>query len=103
MNANAASSTRNPRPDLITESFIRMLTSAGVVEAWLFGSVSRGEERPESDLDILVTFDHEIFLFDRMDLAERLTRLTGRNVDLLTNIHPFFEPYIRPTLVPIPL
>ncbi len=28
-----------------------------VVKAWLFGSFARGEETPESDVDILVEFD----------------------------------------------
>lgn len=93
----------NPRPDIITEPFISVLLSAGATEAWLFGSASRGEERAESDIDLLVTFDHDVFLFDRMDIADQLSKIAGRKVDLLTKIHPFFEPYIRPTLVPIPL
>jgi hypothetical protein len=38
-----------------------------------------------------------------LDLMVKLSRLTGREVDLLTDIHPVFEPYILPTLVPIPL
>jgi len=101
MDTKAADPIVNPRPDLITEPFVRMLESAGATEAWLFGSVARGEERPDSDIDLLVIFDREIFLFDRMDLADQLSRLAGRKVDLLTKIHPFFEPYIRPTLVPI--
>ena len=29
-----------------------------VVKAWLFGSFARGEETPESDVDILVEYDH---------------------------------------------
>ena len=29
-----------------------------VLKAWLFGSYSRGEERPNSDVDILVLLDH---------------------------------------------
>jgi len=29
-----------------------------VLKAWLFGSFSRGEERPESDVDILVDLDY---------------------------------------------
>ena len=37
-----------------------------VRKAWLFGSYARGEETPESDVDILVQFnkDAEIGLFD---------------------------------------
>ena len=29
-----------------------------VLKAWIFGSYARGEERPDSDVDILVEFDH---------------------------------------------
>ncbi len=28
-----------------------------ILRAWLFGSYSRGEETPESDIDILVDYD----------------------------------------------
>jgi predicted nucleotidyltransferase len=103
MDTTAANRIANPRPDLITGPFLAALAAAGVTQAWLFGSASRGEERPDSDIDLLVTFDRDVFLFDRMDLADQLSKLIGRRVDLLTNIHPVFEPYIRPTLVPIPL
>ena len=30
-----------------------------VLKAWLFGSYARGEETPESDVDILVVFDQK--------------------------------------------
>lgn len=29
-----------------------------VLKAWIFGSFARGEETPESDVDLLVVFDH---------------------------------------------
>jgi predicted nucleotidyltransferase len=62
-----------------------------------------GAARPDSDIDLLVTFGNPVTLFAQIDLAEELTRLTGRRIDLMTAIHPAFEPYIRPTLVPLPL
>lgn len=93
----------NPRPDVLTDAFIAMLAQGGVTAAWLFGSVSRGEERPESDIDLLVEFDHDITFFERSRLADRLSHLAGRQVDLLVDIDPVFDPYIRPTLIPIPL
>ena len=49
-----------------------------VLKAWLFGSYARGEETPESDVDILVEFDHSspigLFAYARMwrELQERL-------------------------------
>jgi predicted nucleotidyltransferase len=91
------------RPDIITDDFLAALRSRGVVKAYLFGSVARGEERPDSDLDLLVTLDPSVTLFQQIDLADELSRLCGRRVDLLTGIHPAFEPYITPTLVPLPL
>jgi predicted nucleotidyltransferase len=93
----------NPRPDIISEEFVAMLKNADVVEAYLFGSILRGEESPDSDIDVLVKFGHDHSLVEQLDLMVKLSRLTGREVDLLTDIHPVFEPYILPTLVPIPL
>ncbi len=56
-----------------------------VLKAWLFGSFARGEEREDSDVDILVKFDRTLpiglFAYVRMnrELEERL----GRKVDLV--------------------
>lgn len=80
-----------------------MLKNADVVEAYLFGSVLRGEETPASDIDVFVRFGHDHSLVEQLDLMVKLSRLTGREVDLLTDIEPIFESYITPTLVPIPL
>jgi len=50
----------------------------------VFGSVARGEERPDSDVDFLVEFDHGYDLFaQRLPLARELSQLLGRAVDLV--------------------
>ena len=50
----------------------------------VFGSVARGEERPDSDIDFLVDFPRGYDLFaQRLPLAERLTQITGRRLDLI--------------------
>lgn len=56
-----------------------------VEKAWLFGSCSRGEETPESDLDILVSYTSGqiISLFRISKIMCGLSRATGRNVDLV--------------------
>lgn len=51
-----SSTTPRIRPDIITDDFLTIMRAHGVIEAYLFGSVSRGEERPDSDIDLLVTF-----------------------------------------------
>ena len=90
-------------PDEITPQFLAALRGHGITEASLFGSVARSEARPDSDLDLLVTFDRPITLFARMDIADALSNLCGRRVDLITSIDPAFAPYIEPTLLQIPL
>ena len=99
----STSSNAIPRPDIITSEFISLVKKAGVREAFLFGSFSRGEELPGSDIDVLVRFGHDFRLVEQLDLMVKLSRLTGRQVDLITDVDPIFEPYILPTLVPIPL
>ena len=54
----------------------------GVKRLALFGSVARGEDRPESDVDILVEFDRQIGLFTFVSLQRYLEGLIGRTVDL---------------------
>ena len=50
----------------------------------VFGSVARGEERPDSDVDFLVEFDPGYDLFaQRLPLARELSQLVGRPVDLI--------------------
>lgn len=90
-------------PKAVTPELLDALRQYGATTAFLFGSVARGEERPDSDIDLLVQFDRELGLLEKIRIANELTRLTGRNVDLLTDVHPYFEPYILPTLVPLPL
>lgn len=90
-------------PEVISAELLAILRRFGVIEAKLFGSAARGEERPDSDIDLLVTFGRQVSLFRQMDLAEELSQLSGRKIDLMTNIDPAFAPYIVPTLVPLPL
>jgi uncharacterized protein len=60
------------------------LREAGVKSLQLFGSVVRGEARPESDIDILVEFSRPIGLLAFVGLKHRLSDLVGRPVDLVT-------------------
>ena len=63
------------------------LATQPVERAWLFGSFSRGEEREDSDVDILVDFkeDEAIGLFKYCSIMNGMTDVLGRNVDLVQN------------------
>ncbi|MDE5974925.1 MAG: nucleotidyltransferase domain-containing protein [Muribaculaceae bacterium] len=57
-----------------------------IIRAWLFGSYSRGEETPESDIDILVDYDESngiVSLFKIGKMLVELSHLTGSQVDLV--------------------
>ena len=57
-----------------------------IAEFALFGSVLRADFRPDSDVDVLVSFDAAAHwtLLDMSRLHEELARLFGRPVDVLT-------------------
>jgi predicted nucleotidyltransferase len=56
----------------------------GVERIGIFGSFVRGEEKPESDVDVLVEFREDGKTFDHyMDLKFYLEDLFGRKVDLV--------------------
>jgi uncharacterized protein len=60
----------------------------------VFGSVARGEETLESDIDFLVDFPQGYDLFkQRLPLLEQLTQLLHRQIDLLPEHE--ISPYIR--------
>ena len=56
-----------------------------VLKAWLFGSFAREEQRDDSDIDILVKFDHStpIGLFAYARMWRELKEILGRDVDLV--------------------
>ena len=56
----------------------------GAVNVRVFGSVARGEERPESDIDFLVNLESGRSLLDLAGLLRELQGLLGHNVDVVT-------------------
>ena len=65
-----------------------------VLKAWIFGSYARGEETPNSDVDILVVLDHSQPVgLKFFGMYEDLKELLGRPVDLVTE--PSLAPFAR--------
>lgn len=65
-----------------------------VKKAWLFGSYSRGEETPESDVDLLVIFDEHVTLFGYARIYGLLKDALHKEVDLVEEgtLLPFAVP-----------
>jgi len=54
-----------------------------IKELGVFGSYARGEQRPDSDLDVLVDFDGRVTLFGLCDIERKISREIGVSVDLV--------------------
>ena len=69
----------------MTQTIADYFKTQPVLKAWLFGSFARGEQRPDSDVDILVVLDHSRPVgLEFFGMYEDLKELLGRNVDLVT-------------------
>ena len=71
---------------MMTEKIAEYFKTQPVLKAWLFGSFARGEERADSDIDILVILDHSKPIgLKFFGMYEDLKELLGRNVDLVVD------------------
>ncbi len=73
------------RTQAIQDTIAEYFKTQPVLKTWLFGSYSRGEQRPWSDIDILVQYDRvrPIGLFKIAGMKVDLEDLLGCEVDLV--------------------
>ena len=64
---------------------IRLCKEYYIVELSIFGSSIRDDFTPNSDVDILVSFEHDakITLFDIMELEKEFSQLLNKKVDIV--------------------
>jgi len=74
----------------LKSKIIPILQQHDVIHAAIFGSFARGEEREDSDLDILVEFGKGKSLLDLVGLKLELEEFLGRKIDVVTYnaLHP---------------
>lgn len=91
------------RIDSQREAILRIAARHGADDLRLFGSAARGEERPGSDLDILVRMAPGRSLLDLIGLEQDLEDLLDCPVDVVVEggISPYLEPSIRAEARPL--
>ncbi len=67
------------------EDILRIAEQHGAHNVRVFGSVARGEARPDSDVDLLVEMEAGRSLLDLGGLLMDLQALLGREVDVVTD------------------
>ena len=72
---------------------------------WVFGSVARKEERPDSDVDFLVEFGKGASLLDQGGMNYHLSAALGRDVDVVDcgvlDREPYFSYTVKKDLLPV--
>jgi predicted nucleotidyltransferase len=80
-----------------------ILEQHGVTFAAVFGSLARGEDRPQSDVDILVRLGRPTGIVGYMRLVESLESALEKRVDLVTeeSLNKHVRPHVLPDLTTI--
>jgi hypothetical protein len=67
------------------ETILAIIAKHGATNVRVFGSVARGEARPDSDIDLLVTPTEKTSPWFPASLILDLERTLGRDVDVVTD------------------
>ncbi len=84
----------------IESTLVSILGKYGVRKIGLFGSYARGEQRRDSDMDVLVDFKERKSLLTLVRIERELSENLGIKVDLLTeqSISPYLVDRIKAEL-----
>ena len=83
----------------ISSALTRVLPRYDVREAYLFGSFARGEQTPDSDIDLRLACGDSMTFGTLYQLSLDLEDELGRKIDIVTNpsqhMHPTFRKNIK--------
>ena len=71
--------------DYISSAVSRVLAQYDVSEAYLFGSFARGEQTPNSDIDLRLVCGNTMTFGALYEISHELEKELGREVDIVTN------------------
>ena len=85
-----------PLDQELTNTLKYYFTRQPVKRAYVFGSVARGEDNAQSDVDVLIEFDEGATLFDQARMSWQLEDCLQRKVDVIADsgLSPHMRPFI---------
>lgn len=85
-------------PTDICTAASRVLAQYDVSEAYLFGSFARGEQTPNSDIDLRLVCGNAMTFGTLYELSHELERELGRKVEIVTNPPEHMRPAFRKSI-----
>lgn len=85
-------------PTDISTAASRVLAQYDVSEAYLFGSFARGEQTPNSDIDLRLVCGNAMTFGTLYELSLELERELGRKVEIVTNPPEHMRPAFRKSI-----
>lgn len=85
-------------PSDISVAASRVLAQYDVSEAYLFGSFARGEQTPDSDIDLRLVCGNNMTFDTLYELSHELEKELGRKVDIVTNPPGHMRPAFRKSI-----
>lgn len=85
-------------PTDISTAASRVLAQYDVSEAYLFGSFARGEQTPNSDIDLRLVCGNAMTFGTLYELSHELERKLGRKVEIVTNPPEHMRPAFRKSI-----
>jgi predicted nucleotidyltransferase len=80
---------------------MRIAARRGVSNVRVFGSVVRGDSRPDSDIDLLVDFDYGHHGLDLLGFEREVEELVGHRVEVGTEVHRLIRERVESQAVPL--
>ena len=84
--------------DYRSSAVFRVLAQYDVSEAYLFGSFARGEQTPDSDIDLRLACGNTMTFGTLYELSHELEKKLGRKVDIVTNPPEHMRPAFRKSI-----
>jgi predicted nucleotidyltransferase len=85
------------------DDILRLAKEHGAHNVRIFGSVARGEDNSDSDLDLLVEMEPDRSLIDHIALLQDLEDLLGCKVDVVSEkaLHWYIRDHVLSEAIPL--
>lgn len=91
---------KTDKKDLLKKIKTGLKNFSSIQKAWIYGSFSRGDDGPKSDIDIAIETDEKFSYFDLAEVQFQLEKAINRKVDVgfMDTFKPYIFEHVKPDL-----